>query len=186
MSGKTYMCAFCGKENSRISSHVNRSRRRANPLFCDRKCFGLSRRQNKSDAQKREEKRLYDIEYRSKNLVKITAYKIDYFRRTYDPVKAAVERKKRSAAHAEYCRRPEYRAWKKSYDRQHRARMHYGEFWECFLLTQDLRTECLKQMSDYEIRLIKGTLTKSQRRKRDYAQTTDGQKPEIGPLGNLE
>lgn len=96
----------------------------------------------------------------------LKAKKAAYFQRTYDPEKARVERKKRSKAHAEYCRRPEYRAWKQQYGRRYRAKKFYGEFWECFLLAQDIREECLERSSDYEIRKAKHTLNKALERKR--------------------
>lgn len=43
----------------------------------------------------------YDRQYRKKNRARIKANKAAYFQRTYDPVKAAKERKKNMAAHKE-------------------------------------------------------------------------------------
>jgi len=145
----------------------------------------LARRKNKSEALRREEKRLYDIEYRRKNRASLKAKKAAYFKRTYDPQKAAVERKKRSSKHVEYCRRTEYREWKRQYDRRYRAEKEYGEFADCFLLVMDIRNECLSQQSDYEIRLSKGTLNKRLKRKRDYERSLR-KEPETGPLGHVE
>ena len=65
-----------------------------------------------------EEKRLYDAAYRKKNLAMLKAKKRAYFKRTYDPVKAAIGRKARMARHVAYCRRPEYREWKRAYDKR--------------------------------------------------------------------
>ncbi|MEW8193285.1 MAG: hypothetical protein AB2793_06225 [Candidatus Thiodiazotropha sp.] len=160
-------CAYCGAKAKKENGAINRARATDSPLYCSLKCSGLARRLNKSKEQKKAEKREYDRQYRHINRELLKTKKAEYFRRTYDPEKARVDRKKRAAAHAEYCRRPEYRAWKKSYDRQYRAKKRYGEFWECFLLTLDIRDECLHQASDYEIRKANDTLTKVQRRKRD-------------------
>jgi hypothetical protein len=180
-------CAFCGKESDKPSGAVNRALKKNAPLYCNRVCAGLGRRKGKSDAEKREEKRLYDIEYRTKNRALLKTKKAAYFRRTYDPQEAAVKRKERMPFHVEYCRRPEYREYKRGYDRQHRAKKFYGPFWESFLLTMDIRSEALSRQSDYEIRLEKGTLCKTQRRKRDYEATrTHREELEVGPLGNLE
>jgi hypothetical protein len=181
----SFTCAYCQREASQPAGAVNRARKIGASLYCDRKCSGLGRRMHKTKAEKVEEKRLYDAEYRRKNRAMLKAKKAEYFKRTYNPAKAAVERKNRMAAHVEYCRRPEYREWKRGYDRQYRAVKEYGEYAECFLLTQDIRAECLSQQSDYEIRLAKGTLGKAQQRKRDYDRSVR-KEPEIGPLGNLE
>lgn len=182
---KAFICAHCGKESSRHNSDVNRAVRKNAPLFCGKVCFGLSRRQQKTKADRVEEKRLYDIQYREKNRKLLKAKKAAYFQRTYDPAQAALERKLRMPRHVEYCRRPAYRAWKRDYDRQYRAVKEYGEFADCFLLVMDIRAECLSQMSDYEIRLSKGTLNKATQRKRDYARSIR-KEPEIGPLGHIE
>ena len=182
---KQFTCSYCGKTAERHTGEVNRAIRQGARLYCNKTCFGLAHRKHKTEAQKKEEKRLYDIEYRRKNRAALKAKKAAYFQRTYDPAKAAIQRKGRMAYHVEYCRRPEYRAWKREYDRQYRAKRDYGEFWECFLLTQDIRDECLSRQSDYAIRLGKGTYGKSQKRKRDYARTVC-KEPEVGPLGNLE
>lgn len=178
-------CAHCGMQSDKPTGAVNRAARNGNRLYCDVLCAGFGRRHNKSDQTKREAKRLYDMEYRARNAAMLKVKKHQYFLRTYDPAKAAVERKSRAKYHAEYCRRPEYRALKSEYDRKYRAIREYGEFAECFILTLDIRRECLSQQSDYEIRLEKGTLNKKLQRKRDYDRL-DREEPEIGPLGNLE
>lgn len=180
-----FKCAHCGKETDQPAGHVNRARKRGNSLYCSRECSGLGRRTNKTAEQRKEEKRLYDIEYRNRDVEGRKARKAAYYERTKDRAKEAETRKKRMPKHVEYCQRPEYRAWKKSYDRKYRAQKHYGEFADCFLLVMDIRDECLSRMTDYEIRLEKGTLSKSQKRKRDD-QRAYSHSPENGSLGNLE
>lgn len=178
-------CSHCGKTAEKSAGAVNRARKAGLAIYCNRACSGLGRRKHKSKAQKVEEKRLYDMEYRRKNRAMLKAKKAEYFQATYDPEVARIERRKRAAFHAEYCRRPEYREWKREYDRRYRAEKEYGEFADCFLLVMDIRAECLSQQSDYEIRLAKGRVALTQQRKRDYARTLR-KEPEIGPLGNLE
>ncbi len=161
-------------------------------LYCDRKCAGLARRNYRCDAELKESKRLYDIEYRAKNIDRITAEKKVYFQETYDPEKAAEERAKAKlerphveAGRRKYMASPGYRASKKKYDRHYKAVQNYGDEWgPCMALVLDIRDECLNQMSDYEIRHSKGTLSKSQTRKRDY-ERLNSNKPEIGSLGNI-
>lgn len=160
-------CSYCKAKTQKERAHVNRSIKDGYLLFCGTECFGKFHRVNKPTEQKKSEKRDYDKQYRLKNKEKLKVKKSDYFKKTYDPDKARIERKKRMPAHVEYCRRPEYRLWKKEYDKTHRAKKNYGEFWEAFLLTMDIREECLSRQSDYEIRLSNGTLSKNQRRKRD-------------------
>ncbi len=178
-------CAHCQKPRDLHAGHVKRSLARGDNLYCSRLCSGLGRRKNKSKAQKVEEKRLYDMEYRQQNMERITKAKRERHKRTYDPAKEAIKRKAKMPRHVEYCRQPAYRVYKARYDREYRARKEYGEFWECFLLADDIRSEALKRMTDYEIRLSKGTLNKHLQRKRALARSQRAE-PEIGALGNLE
>lgn len=180
-----FNCAQCGELAERPSSHVNRARSQGNNLYCSRACSGLGRRDGKTAEQRKEAKRLYDIEYRARDPKKRKLAKAEYYQRTKDRAKEAEIRRRRAPQHAEYCRRPEYRAWKKKYDRRYRAEKHYGDFADCLLLVMDIRDECLSRMTDYEIRLEKGTLNKSLQRKRNDERFIRNS-PEIGPLGDLE
>lgn len=178
-------CAYCGNLVFKQAGGINRSRRIGAPVFCDRLCFGLARRSNKTGEQRRAEKAAYDARRRASLAEEIKAAKRAYHKRTYDPAKAAIVRKGRMTYHVEYCRRSEYRAYKKTYDRQYRAKKYYGDFAECFLLVMDIRDECLRQQSDYEIRMAKGTFGKSQQRKRAHERSLR-KEPKVGPVGNLE
>lgn len=122
-------------------------------------------KRRKSKAQKVAEKRLYDIAYREKNREMLKAKKAAYFRRTYDPVKAAVKRKARMHLHVAYCRQPRYKAWKQVYDRKYRAR-EYGPFADAYRLAIDLNREIKSRSTSYEIRSQNQTLNKRQSRSR--------------------
>lgn len=159
-------CSYCDKEVNKPAGDVNRSKKIGAPLFCDKKCSGLGRRLNKTKAQLIEDKRLYDLEYRNKNKAMLKAKKAEAFKRNYDPVKAAVKRKERAHLHVEYCRRPEYRAWKKKYDRVHRAKKDYGDLWEIQILAMEIQDEVESRMDKQTIRVETGVYNKSQRRKR--------------------
>jgi hypothetical protein len=138
-------------------------------------CAGFGRRKNKTADQKKEEKRLYDIAYREKNLARIKAGKHEWFKRTYDPAAAAIERKKKMPQHVEYCRRPEYKAYKQKYDQQYRAKKIYGEFHESFLILQKIDQEVASRASKYDIALENGTINKAQHRRREYERTHSNQ-----------
>jgi len=114
-------CDYCGCVVPQRQGHINRARKKGLPLYCDRKCAGLGRRKHKTVEQKKKEKKAYDILYRKNNLKRLATEKAKYFQRTYDPAKAAVERKKRMPSHLEYCRKPEYRAKKQKYDEIYRT-----------------------------------------------------------------
>lgn len=159
-------CAHCGKETDKPAGAVNRAKAAGLRQFCNRRCAGLARRKpRKPKAQRVEEKRLYDMEYRRKNLTWIKAKRAAHFRKTYDPAKAKIERKKRAAFHAEYCRRPSYRLWKAEYDRRRRASF-YGPFADAFQLTIDLNREIKRRSNNYEIRQANATGNKAQKRDR--------------------
>jgi hypothetical protein len=164
-----YRCAHCGKTASKSAGHVNRSRALGLNLYCNRRCSGLGRRKpKKTKAQKREEKRLYDIEYR-KTSPTLKARRHAYFLRTYDPVKAAKIRKRRAPQHAEYCRQPWYKAWKKEYDARYRAK-EFGAFAEAYNLTLELNREIKRRFNHGEIKYENGCTNKAQRREREGGQ----------------
>jgi len=177
-------CGHCGKNKTVTMSAYGRANRDGRPLFCGRGCAGIARRSGKDTETKRAEKAAYDAARRIALKDEIKAAKREYYQRTRDPQKEAAARKIRMPAHVEYCRRPEYREWKRQYDRDYRAR-EYGEYADCFLLVMDIRREALSQATDYEIRQAAGTLGKSQQRKREYDRTNRN-KPEIGTVGHAE
>lgn len=117
-------------------------------------------------ADKVEEKRLYDISYRKRNLQAIKAKKKVRHLLTYDPEKAAIERKAKMPRHVEYCRNPKYKRWKASYDKKHRAKKNYGPFAEAAMLAIDLNNEIKGRMTNEQISQENGTFNKSQNRRR--------------------
>lgn len=159
-------CAHCGKKADLPTGHVRRSRRLGMRLFCGRRCAGLAKQKHVPKSVKRVLKSVYDAEYRKRNRALLKAKKHAYFVRTYDPAQARVERKKRAGAHAEYCRRPEYKRWKSTYDRKHRSEKFYGPFAEVAMLTADLNREIKGRMTNHEIRWQNHTSNKSQFRAR--------------------
>jgi hypothetical protein len=163
----SFVCAQCGKAGKKRLGDINRAAKSGSPLFCGRKCFGRSRRLYKTKAQKIEEKRLYDIAYCARNRERRKAQKAAYHKRTYDPVKAAIVRKRRMPQHIEYCRRPEYKHWKSGYDRQYKAKKDYGPFAEVAMLAADLNREIKGRMSNHEIKWQNKTSNKSQFRARE-------------------
>jgi hypothetical protein len=161
------VCPHCGNKKDKPAGHINRAKAGGYRVFCSRRCSGLARRSGKTKAQLVKEKRLYDIEYRAKNLETITARKAEYHKRTYDPAKAAVIRKKNMPRHIEYCRRPEYRAWKKGYDHVYHATKSYGNFAGVALQLQELETEIEERMTHAEIIQSNAINNKRKRRSRD-------------------
>lgn len=172
-----FKCAHCGKTNDKPAGHVQRARARGLNLYCNRRCSGMGRRMGKTTAQKRLEKRLYDQKYRAKNLERIKANKKAHFQRTYDPVKAAIERKKTMPRHVEYCRRPEYKKWKQGYDRKYRAKKDYGPFAEAAMTLADLNLDIKGRMDRHEVKYQNGGTNKAQRRRRQGEQEERGRNP---------
>lgn len=178
------ICANCGEISEKTNSHINRARKLNKSLYCSRVCFGLASRVNKTPAQLKEEKRLYDIQYRINNKQLLKENKSAYFHRTYDPEKAAIKRKENMHRHVEYCRTPHYKAYKKQYDRKYRAKQDYGEFWESAILSLEIHEEVESRMSQYQIKLESQTLNKCQRRKRN--EQFNSKKLEVSTMGNPE
>lgn len=151
---------------------IERARRADAPLYCGRACAGLARRKEPLPITERKAlKAAYDTEYRARNLARIKAQKAAHYQATCDREAERAYRQRTMPRHVEYCRRPEYRAWKRDYDRQYRAKNEFGEFWESALLLTDLDTEIGARITRSEVYAQNGTQNKSIRRKRDYAKT---------------
>lgn len=94
---------------------------------------------------KKEEKRLYDIEYRRKNKSKIVARKKkDYSNNKEDHKekhKKYRSRPENVLRHNQYCMSEEYRAKKRIWDIIYRSMKYYGDFWEAAILLNQLEIE---------------------------------------------
>lgn len=144
-------CTQCGIEFEAETGRYNRAIKIGSPLFCGMKCAGLHRRKTrKTEEKRRADKSEYDRLRRERLADRIKKEKADYFQRTYDPIKAALERKARMPKHVEYCRREEYRTWKREYDKSYRSK-EYGEFAEAYQLLIELEKEINSRMTRFEV-----------------------------------
>lgn len=162
-------CAWCGVRVQQAWGAINRARRIGAPVYCGKECGGHGRRKGLSEAEKKQAKRLYDMEYRASNRALLKKKKRAYHERTYDPKAAAIKRAVLMPRHVEYCRRPEYRAKKHEYDVKRIAKVAYGPFAEAFLTLRAIEREVHERASDYDVRLANGTLNKKIQRSRDAA-----------------
>lgn len=164
------VCAYCGSEVKQSQGSIRRAIREGRPLYCNRVCFGLARRVPLN--QKKESKRIYDALRRVDKAAEIRAKKKAYYQRTRDPTEEHKRRRANMGRHVEYCRQPEYRAYKSDYDRQHRAKQ-YGEFAEAYLLLLDLEREIRSRATRYERLKARGYYTRAaqQRRRELWHQT---------------
>lgn len=190
MAQSEIQCSYCGKHSMKENGSITRALKLGANLFCNRTCAGLGRRNNKTDQERKEEKRLYDIEYRADNSELLKVKKAKYFQEQYNPELEAVKRKQYKADYPEreqarlaHMATPECKMLKKKYDRKYKAVEKYGEEWaDCAVLALEIRDECLSKQTAYEIRLNAGTLNKSQHRRRDY-ERLNSSKLENSPLG---
>lgn len=157
-----FTCPICGCLSKKQTGHYNRAKKMGLSIFCSRICMGIGHRVTRTTAEKKKIKADYDRIYRTVNVEEKRKKHHEYFKRTYDPVKAAIERKKKMPKHVEYCRQPEYKKWKKEYDKKYRALKDYGEFGECFILLYELEG----MIDRYEASIEQNTFNKSQQRKR--------------------
>lgn len=164
----SHTCPHCKKEFEVYIAYLNKANSIGAPRYCGKACSGLARRDNKTKEQKIVEKAAYDLQYRIKNADKLRQRHSDYHKKTYDPAKAAIERKKNMPRHIEYCRKPEYRAKKVGYDQQHRAEKQFGEFAECFILLEQIDKTIASKADKHHLRTIQGTNNKSKRRKKQW------------------
>ena len=164
----TCTCPQCSKQFAAVTGRWNRAQKIGAPIYCGKVCSGLARRlaNPPTETERAAAKAEYDRNYRTKNADSRKAQKAAYFKRTYNPEQAAVERKGRAHMHAEYCRRPEYKAWKRDYDKRFLAKKNFGEFAEAALILRGIEQEIDARMTRYEIYQTNGTLNKAQTRRR--------------------
>jgi len=158
------ICPQCQKEAELKIGAVNYALKKGRNIYCSRDCSSEARR--KTIEEKKAVKAEYDRKHRENNRERLKKEKADYFKRTYDPVAAAIARKKRMPYHVEFCRKPEQKAKKKIYDRIHRAKKQYGEYWESALIVAELD----EIIDDKEVRQDNNLHNKSQKRKRTWQQ----------------
>ncbi|CAG5001792.1 hypothetical protein DYBT9275_02742 [Dyadobacter sp. CECT 9275] len=156
------ICAHCNKEADLPTGKVNYSVKKGWKVFCSRSCSSAARRANRTPEEWKQIKADYDKKRRADLGDVLKMQKAEYFKRTYDPVKAAIQRKKRMPSHVEYCRRPEYRQKKKAYDEVYQAKRLYGEHWESAIILKNL--EC--HIDNREVKQSNNLINKSQKRKR--------------------
>ncbi len=166
----TMICPQCSTQFEVRAGHANRAAKTGAPLYCGRVCAGLARRRAVplSEAERKEVKRVYDAKRRAEKHDEICAKKLAHYYANHERFKAehAVYRARHMSRHVEYCRRLEYREWKKEYDRRYKAGLNFGEFAEAFMLLQDIENEVAARATRYEIYSANGTLNKAQTRRR--------------------
>jgi len=179
------ICAFCGNTVDKASSAVNRANKNNVNMYCNRKCSGNAHKAHKSTDKKKEEKRIYDAEYRKNNKEKLKKDKVAWFKNNYDPILAAEKRALTMDRHVEYCRQPEYKKKKKAYDRIYQAKKYYGEFYEHHLLILQIFDVIKSHSTMYQIKYDQGCLNKTQNRKREH-ERFNSEKLERCALGNTK
>lgn len=168
-------CSHCGKD-------INKPKRCKN-VYCNKLCSSLGRRSNKTEQQKKKEKAEYDRQYRLNNKDMLKRKKHEYFKKDYseNPEKYKEIRRKKYSKHLEYLNKPEYKAYKKEYDRVYRAKKQYGEFWESHILLVDIEN----LIPNTEVKQQLNLINKSQKRKRNY-ESIKRKEFKRSPLGNVE
>jgi hypothetical protein len=124
----TILCPQCKELKPCSNGRYNQATRKGLPLYCGRDCAALGSRVaepiSPRNSKWKEIKAKYDREYRAKNALKLKEKKRKYYALT-GPLRRDKERevrKKNMQRHVEYCRRPEYQAYKAEYDKGFRAK----------------------------------------------------------------
>lgn len=167
-----WTCQRCAQPFEANAGRVNRAVKAGAPLYCGLACSHLARRlaHPPTAAERKAAKAAYDRAYRERVADKRRVQRAEYYQRTRDPEKERALRKERMPLHVEYCRRPEYRAYKHEYDRK-RNEKEYAEWAEAWRLLLDLEKEIRSQASAYERRVANGYYTRNaQKRRRELWQ----------------
>ncbi len=162
------VCPFCSCKKMKYKGHVNRANKIGAPVYCSKLCSALARKDNKSIEQKKSEKAEYDRVYREKNEAALKVKRHNWFMQDYaaNPEKYRQFRKDKYQKHLEYLSTPEYKAWKKKYDRRYHSSKKYGEFGECAVLLEEIEQILVQHIPRHERYVDKNSYNKSQKRKR--------------------
>ena len=140
-------CAQCRRTFQKSVGAYNRAMKINSPLYCSQKCCGLARKMPVEE--KKRLKAEYDKKRRTEKAEELKAQKKAAYA-LWGPLHRDKEReirKKNMPKHIEYCRQPEYKEWKKKYDRKLRL-SEYGEYAECYELLEQLVKQIKQQMPD--------------------------------------
>ena len=176
----TIWCSGCKQWKPRAANAVRRAQSAGLNIYCGRVCSGLGRRKapeickTPKNPNWKALKSAYDAQRRVDKAEHIRAQKKAFYA-IHGPLRRDKERetrKKNMPRHVEYCRRPEYRKYKQTYDLDYRAR-EFGEFAEAYKVLMEVEREIRSRITRTEIYQQNGLLNKAQRRKDDYARITN-------------
>ncbi len=162
-------CPMCHGSFECATGRYNRAQAIGAPLYCCKTCAGLARRTPRpTEQERRASKAAYDRERRQRLGERLRAEKRAHYQANRARILADMTRKRpaKMAAHIEYCRRPEYRAYKSEYDKRRLARKQFGEFADAALTLRSLETEIDAKASRYEVYMQNRTINKAQTRRR--------------------
>ena len=172
----TCNCSFCGKEIEKSVGHYNRAKKIGLSLYCNKKCAGASKRTSIED--KKAKKAAYDKKIC--HTPERREAKKRYFQKSYkaNPEKYREIRKAKYSKHLEYLNTPEYKVWKKEYDKKYIANKNYGVFSEAAIILIELETFLKQNMPD-EMKFQMGITNKTQKRKRLWQRTNKNLQQQI-------
>ncbi len=170
------ICSVCGVSYQKKASAYNRAIKSGLNIFCSRACVGLSKRTSLEDKKAKKaayDKKIYHTPER-------TEARKRYFQKSYkaNPEKYRELRKARYSKHLEYLNTPEYKAWKKEYDKKYIANKNYGVFSEAAIILIELESFLKQNMPD-EMKFQMGITNKTQKRKRLWQRTNKNLRQQI-------
>jgi hypothetical protein len=173
----TFACVRCGGPGHRRTGDVNRAKRLGLPLYCSRACSGPGAGETRRKNPPRESpagiahKAAYDKARRDALGETLRASKREAYHRLVATRGGEVRAKQKAYRdanvdyHNEYCRRPEYREKKHTYD----VRRHWaGDEWaDAAVVMRVVEDEIDKRATKGQIAEQKGTVNKCQTRRRE-------------------
>lgn len=161
------ICPVCNSSFKKVLGHYNRAVKKRLKVYCNRTCSGIGRR--KSKEEKKAVKAAYDKKIYNTPERKLARKR--YFKKSYEenPEKYRLIRRSRYKKHLEYLNNPEYKLWKKEYDKKYRAKKHYGAFAEAALILSELELFLKQNMPD-ELKFQMGITNKKQKRNKLWQQ----------------
>lgn len=174
-----FVCAHCGTVGNKCTGEVNRAASAGYALYCDHRCSGAARtarrvRPEHGTEEWRQHKAAYDKARRDALGETLRALKREKYRRDVGERGDEVHAKQKAwrdanvEKHSEYCRRPEYREKKHTYDVRRHWAGEVGEEWaDAAVVMRVVEDEIDKRATKGQIAEQKGTVNKCQTRRRE-------------------
>lgn len=131
-------CDYCKSDFNIKKKLLKSNKKNGYNCYCSKDCQKKGR--TKSVEEKKEKRKIYDLNYRKNNSKKIKNKKQEYYKeiKNSDSQSFKEQRIKRKIYQKEYIKTKTYKNWKNEYSKKTRCKNRFGEFWESAVIVKDI------------------------------------------------